>query len=344
MTSVLEVIALVEKTLDISLPYEIWPRKDSDIIVSIVDVKKLYLINIRYMWASLVILAAGMGNRYGWLKQIEKFGPHGESLLEYAVYDALQAGFDHIVFIIREEFEDAFRSKFSVMLDACPRYDLIFQEMDPIFPSIQTVAREKPRWTLHATLSAADVVDQPFAVVNADDRYGNTSYDLIYRELMHIRSDEALIVWYILWNTLSHHGTVNRGVCEINTEKMTLRDVKERYAIGYTDDGSIIDKDKNDFSGKEIVSMNFRWFHPKFFDQVWPLFEVYVRAHADDPRAEMVIPDGVDVLVKQWNLTCRVLQSSDDRQWVTNPEDKPKVQDAFNNMIDAGVYPENLWE
>ena len=300
------------------------------------------------MWASLVVLAAWMWSRYGWLKQIDEFGPSGESLLEYAVYDALRAWFDHVVLIIRKEFEDAFREKFAAMLEACPKVDFVYQEVNiqlswPEDADIQLVKREKPRWTLHATLCAADVVHQPFAVVNADDRYGNTSYDLIYKELSSIRHDEALLVWYVLGNTLSTHGTVNRGVCEINKEKMTLHDVDERYAIWYAADGSITDRDGNIFSWVEIVSMNFRWFHPDFFKQAQPLFELFVRAHKDDGKKEMVIPDGVDVLVKQWNLTCKILQSRDGRYGVTNPEDKEKVQQAFDTMIKEWVYPKTLW-
>lgn len=295
------------------------------------------------MWASLVVLAAGMWSRYGWLKQIDEFGPSGESLLEYAVYDALRAWFDHIVLIIREEFEEAFVMKFAGLLAACPRYDLVYQDPDPQFDFVDTIAREKPWWTLHATLCAANVVKQPFAVVNADDRYGNTSYDLLYTQLTQIRHDEAFLVWYVLWNTLSTHGTVNRGVCDINTQKMTLNDVDERYAIGYVDE-TIQDRDGNTFSWKEVVSMNFRWFHHDFFKQVTPLFEAFVRAHHADARIEMVIPDGVDVLVKQWNLTCKVLKSVDNRQWVTNPDDKEKVQVAFDDMIREWVYPQELWK
>jgi hypothetical protein len=124
---------------------------------------------------------------------------------------------------------------------------------------------------------------------------------------------------------------------------MTLNDVDERYAIGYVDE-TIQDRDGNTFSWKEVVSMNFRWFHHDFFKQVTPLFEAFVRAHHADARIEMVIPDGVDVLVKQWNLTCKVLKSVDNRQWVTNPDDKEKVQVAFDDMIREWVYPQELWK
>lgn len=293
------------------------------------------------MWASLVVLAAGMGNRYGWLKQIDSFGPNGESLLEYAVYDALQAWFDHMVFIIREDFVDAFREKFTEMLAKCPRYDLVFQEMDPDFAFVETVQREKPWGTLHATLSAAEVVDQPFAVVNADDRYGTSSYVTAYKALQHLWIQEAFIIGYTLENTLSDHGVVNRGICDVE-KGWLLHDVKEHYAISRDVTGSIIDRDGYKLVGKEIVSMNFWWFHQNFFEQAQPLFELFVRTHADQPRAEMVIPDGVDVLVKQENLICRVLPSSDGWQWVTNPEDKERVQGAFDGMLQEGVYPEQL--
>ena len=292
---------------------------------------------------SLVILAAGMWSRYGWLKQIDEFGPNGESLLEYAVYDALQAGFEHMVFVIRKKFEQAFVTKFQAMLEACPRFSLVFQEFDPEFGFVETdqIAREKPWGTLHATLSTSYVVDGPFAVINADDWYGTQSYALLADRLRTIQPDESLLVWYILGNTLSDHGTVNRGICKVLDHK--LQEVTEHYKIGKTED-EILDKEGQVLTGDEIVSMNFRWFHADFFKQAHPLFVQFVLEHTQEAVAEMVIPDAVDQLIQDGTMTCTVLDSPDSRHWVTNPDDKPRVQAAFDQMIQDGVYPRRLWE
>ncbi len=288
---------------------------------------------------SLIILAAWMWSRYGGLKQIEEFGPHGESLLEYAVYDALQAWFEHMVFVIRKEFEEAFVSKFEAMLEACPKFSLVFQEFDPDFGFAETKTREKPWGTLHATLSAQYKIDGPFAVVNADDRYGTQSYTLLAQRLRMIQPDQALLVWYILNNTLSDYGTVNRGVCAV--EGTALQHVEECYKIG-VDAWVIKDKEGRVLTWNEIVSMNFRWFHQDFFKQAHPLFVQFVLDHSQGAIAEMVIPAAVDELIDKELLSCEVITSPDSRYGVTNPDDKPKVQQAFDAMIKDGVYPENL--
>lgn len=290
---------------------------------------------------SLVILAAGMWTRYGWLKQIDEFGPHGESLLEYAVYDAVKAWFDHIVYVIREDFADAFRDKFQTMLDACPSYDIVYQVFDPDFDHAETVTREKPRGTLHATLSAQEVIDNPFAVINADDRYGTRSYQLIADRLQTMTWEQSFLVWYVLGNTLSDHGAVNRWVCDVQDGK--LMDVVETYKIAKVDE-KIADQDWQELTGDEIVSMNFRGFHQNFLDQATELFHWFVTTHADQSKAEMPIPPAVDQLIHDWVLSCEVIQSPDSRQWVTNAEDKPRVQEAFDQMMQDGVYPEKLRE
>lgn len=290
---------------------------------------------------SLVILAAGMGSRYGGLKQIDEFGPHGESLLEYAVYDALQAWFDHVVLVIRESFDIAFREKFGEMMAACLRVSVVYQNLDPHADDPTYVERQKPRGTLHATLCARDVVDGPFAVVNADDWYGTQSYKLIADQLRSMTWQQACLVWYVLGNTLSAHGTVNRGVCKVND--WHLVDVVEHYSIWYEWE-KIVDKTWTELVWDETVSMNFRWFHHKFFAQATPHLEQFMSEHAQDPKAEMVIPDVVDILIHDGTLACEVIASPDPRQWVTNPEDKPRVQEAFTKMREEGMYPEKLRE
>lgn len=282
---------------------------------------------------SLVVLAAGMWSRYGWLKQIDEFGPSGQSLLEYAVYDAVRAGFTKIVLVIREEFEQAFREKFTDMLESVPSYDFVYQTIDEW--------REKPRGTLDATLCAWLVVAWAFAVVNADDWYWTNSYTLIAESLSTIQSNQAYLVWYTLNNTLSNHGGVNRGVC--TTDDGVLVDVVERYAIS-KNDTVIKDRDWNIFKWDETVSMNFWGFHQDFFKQSKALLEEFKYANTQAPRAEMVIPDAVDICIHKGELTCGVLNSPDPWQWVTNSEDKPRVAKAFEGMHTQWIYPENLWK
>ncbi len=274
-----------------------------------------------------------MWSRYGGLKQIDEFGPQGESLLEYAVYDALRAWFDHIVFVIREEFEEAFVSKFSSLISSSPKVSMVFQTIQEW--------REKPWWTLHATLAASDVVTWPFAVINADDWYGNQSYKLIADRLRTIQPDQSLLVWYVLWNTLSDHGAVNRGVCEV--QDGYLIDVKETYKIS-KNDWNITDENWKEFLWSEIVSMNFRGFHNKFLEQANGILQDFIEENHWHPTVELPIPPAVDMLIHDNKLTCEVIKSPDSRQWVTNPEDKPRVQKAFDKMIKEGVYPEGLWE
>jgi dTDP-glucose pyrophosphorylase len=281
---------------------------------------------------SLVVLAAGMWSRYWWLKQIDEFWPTGQSLLEYAIYDAVHAWFDHIVLVIREEFEEAFRDKFSAMLSAVPSYDFVYQSVPQ--------GREKPRGTLQATLCARGVVKNSFAVVNADDRYWTQSYKLLANKLTATKSDEAYLVGYTMKNTLSDHGTVNRGVC--HTTDWILIDVTERYALG-KHDWAIVDRDGNEFTWEEIVSMNFWWFHQDFFKQSLPLLERFMKLNSESKKAEMVIPDAVDVLIHSHQITCKVLNSLDPWQWVTNAEDKARVASAFDTMHEEWVYPETLW-
>ncbi len=290
---------------------------------------------------SLIVLAAGMWSRYWGLKQIDEFWPNWEGLLEYAVYDAIKAWFQHMVFVIRKDFEEEFVTKFEKMLAACPRFSLVRQEFDPEFWFTQTATREKPWWTLHATLSCSHVINWPFAVVNADDRYGTKSYYLIAERLKHIDNNKAFLVWYVLWNTLSDHGFVNRGICQV--EEGQLQEVVEHRKIGKVD-WKITDHEQNFLTWTETVSMNFWWFHQDFFKQAHPLFVQFVLNHSQTAIAEMVIPDAIDTLIHDEILSCTVIPSPDSWQWVTNAEDKPRVQKAFTEMIQDWVYPLSLWE
>lgn len=282
---------------------------------------------------SLVVLAAWMWSRYGWLKQIDEFWPSGQSLLEYAVYDAVRAWFHHIVLVIRKEFEEAFREKFSDMLQYVPSYDFVYQSV-PMW-------REKPWGTLQATLCASGVITNPFAVVNADDWYWTQSYALLADQLRDIQSNQSYLVGYTMKNTLSDHGTVNRGVCY--SDNWILIDVTERYAIREKF-WNIVDRDGNRFTWEESVSMNFWWFHQDFFMQSKSLLEKFMDEHHESKKAEMVIPDAVDLLIHNNQVICRIIDSLDPWQWVTNAEDKHRVSLAFDVMHDEWIYPTDLWK
>jgi len=233
--------------------------------------------------------------------------------------------------VIRKEFSLAFHQKFTDMLEVCPKFSIVYQDMP--------AGREKPWGTLEATLAVHDVVDGPFAIINADDRYGTQSYALIAQKLLTMREDQSFLVGYVLWNTLSDHGTVNRGVCRVWSEG-ELIDVVEHYKI-YTTDEAVYDDSGYKFVWDEMVSMNFWWFHQSFLAQAKPLLDQFKKDHIWDARAEMVIPTAVDSLLHAGELTCEVIASPDARQWVTNPEDKPKVQKGFDEM---DSYPEcGLW-
>jgi NDP-sugar pyrophosphorylase family protein len=292
-------------------------------------------------------MAAGMGSRYGGLKQIDPMGPNGETLMEYSVYDAIRAGFGRVVFIIRKEFADTFRetvgSKFADRIEVA----YAFQELDAL-PAGYLVpeGRVKPWGTGQAILSCKDVVDEPFAVQNADDYYGVEAYKVIADELlaMGAESTDSCMVGFQLKNTLSEYGSVSRGVCE--TAAGYLTDIVERLKIERNDTGAVQyfeDESPVDMTGEEICSMNFWGFTPKFFQALERRFVSFLEAEGTELKSEWLIPPIIDDMIKAGDTRVKVLSSRDSWFGVTYPADKPRVVESLAAMHDSGKYPMQLW-
>lgn len=300
------------------------------------------------MKPTLVILAAGIGSRYGSLKQMDAVGPSGETIIDYSIYDALRAGFGNAVFIIRRGIEADFREAFLKKLHGRVEVDYVFQELDDLPPGFRVPPhRHKPWGTSHAVLMAAAKVRKPFAVINADDFYGRDAYRLMGTFLAEPSAEPGrfAVVGYDLQGTLSEHGSVARGVCEVDGSGY-LKDIVERTHIEKTtagiasveaDGGSLI------FPSETVVSMNFWGFTPAYFDLARREFERFLRHQIDNPKAEMFIPLVVNTLIQKGEATVKVLPTSSTWFGVTYREDKPRVMAEIKKLIDAGEYPETLW-
>ncbi|MEL6655456.1 MAG: sugar phosphate nucleotidyltransferase [Bacteroidota bacterium] len=297
------------------------------------------------MKPTLVILAAGMGSRYGGLKQIDGVGPNEEPIIEYSIYDAIRAGFGKVVFIIRRDIEAAFKAKFAGKFEDQIAVDYVYQEKDSFVPAgTDTAYREKPWGTAHAMLVAAPAVQEPFAVINADDYYGVEAFQTIHKFLTEdCTPSQHSMVGYILRNTLSDHGTVNRGVATADDGYLTT--VVERLKIGHRNDSVsyLIDEEPHELDIDSVVSMNFWGFHPAIFEQTERMFHEFVAETAGQPRAEFLIPEVVDELINTGQAKVRVLTSEDRWYGVTYQEDKPMVVAAFQKLLANSVYPDKLW-
>ncbi len=284
-----------------------------------------------------------MGSRYGGLKQMDGFGPHEESLLEYSVYDAIRAGFDKVVFVIREYFADEFKARIGNRIAQSVEVVYVYQEANTLLPEIYTpllAERQKPRGTAHAVLVAKEVIDTPFAVINADDFYGAHAYQQIATFLSNPHAERIALVGYTLRNTISPFGSVNRGVCA--THDGVLDHIVERLKIKKNDQGVLEDESGTTFTGDEVVSMNFWWFYPEFFSAAEQWFTQFLSTYDPTKWGEYFIPLVVDQLITQQQATCAVYKSEDFRCGVTNPEDKPFVQSHIAELVKAGNYPEKL--
>ncbi len=298
------------------------------------------------MKPTLLILAAGMGSRYGGLKQIDGIGPNEEPIIEYSIYDAINSGFGKIVFVIRKEFDEAFRSRFDKFADKIA-VEYVYQEVNLNVEGITTVERTKPWGTSHAVLVAKDVITEPFAVINADDYYGAGSFKLIADFLTNECSPSLMsMIGYTLHNTLSEHGTVNRGVCEVD-DKNNLVEVIERtkiaeqngvvnYNVGEKESLGTVDRNSS-------VSMNYWGFHPSIFAEIEKGLHDFMRANPVNPTAEYYIPNIVTDMIVSGQMAVRVIQTDDNWFGVTYKEDKPMAVAAINKYIADGVYPKNLW-
>lgn len=295
---------------------------------------------------TLLILAAGIGSRYGGLKQADGMGPGGETILEYSVFDAIRAGFGKVVFVIRRDIEEAFREIVGCKVESYIPTEYAYQEMTTGLDWLAAKPdRVKPWGTGHAILSARDYIDEPFVAINADDFYGADAFEAIGEFLRRDCSPSQYgMVAYRLSNTLSENGAVSRGVCSVDAEGF-LTDVVERtrierFAEGifYTDETG-----RHFLAGDTPVSMNFWGFHPAIFEEIESQFRDFVLQNKDNPKAEFYIPKVVNTLIESGKVRVKVLNS--DSQWygVTYPEDKDTVQAALAKMAAKSTYLVGLW-
>ena len=298
------------------------------------------------MKPTLVILAAGMASRYGSMKQVEGFGPSGETIMDYSVFDAIRAGFGKVVFIIRKEFADNFKTIFESKLKGRIETDYVYQELTSFTDGYSFSAeRTKPWGTAHAVLCAKDAVLGPFAVINADDFYGKNAFENA-AAFLNIGCNEKTyaIVGYDLINTLSEHGTVNRGVCALNRDG-NLASVTERTNIAMQD-GEIVCGDGAEparLSLNTKVSMNFWCFNESYFGYTHKMFGNFLHENGQKDKSEFYIPVVADQFIKEGNDVV-VIPTSSNWFGVTYKEDAPVVKQKLDELIKAGEYPSSLWE
>lgn len=295
---------------------------------------------------TLLVLAAGMGSRYGGLKQLDPMGPNGETVLDYSVFDAIRAGFGRVIFVIREDFADAFREGIGSRFADRIKVDYAFQKLDDLpAPYSPPPSRTKPWGTTHAIRAAGHLIDGPFAVINADDFYGRDAYAKAAAFMAHIPEKCCGMVGYPLGNTLSDHGQVNRGICEVSGAGV-LTAVEEFLKIGRQPDGTVtgegMDGQRRPLSPKTLVSMNFWIFTPEFMEGLEIEFLAFLEGNSGRDTGESYIPTVVDSLIRQEASTCKVLETSSSWFGVTYPEDKVLVVSSIRNLIAAGEYPQCL--
>ena len=299
------------------------------------------------MKPTLFVLAAGMGSRYGGLKQIDGLGPNGETIMDYSVYDALRTGFGKVVFVIRKDFEEAFREVvISKYADKVP-CEVCFQSVDKV-PEGCTYnpERTKPWGTNHAVLMAKDLIREPFAVINADDFYGRESFQVLadYLKSVEGTTGKYCMVGYRVANTLSENGSVSRGVCATD-ENGYLTDVVERTKIEKVGDKIIYTEDGVDteIAPNSPVSMNMWGFTPEYFEYVEKAFVEFLQARGQELKSEFYIPTLVNDMIRSGEATCKVLDTTSKWFGVTYAEDRPQVVMKINNLVKEGVYPEKLF-
>lgn len=298
------------------------------------------------MKPTLVILAAGMASRYGSMKQVQGFGPGGETIMDYSIFDAIRSGFGKVVFIIRKEFADNFKTIFEPKLKGRIETEYVFQELDSYTGNFEIPAeRTKPWGTAHAVLCAKEVVKEPFAVINADDFYGHNAFKNA-GSFLNVGCGEKnyAIVGYDLTGTLSEHGTVNRGICGLNHDG-NLASITERINISMQE-GKIIAEDgqePKELSAATRVSMNFWCFAPSFFEYTQQLFAEFLSLHGNEAKSEFFIPIVADQFIKEGG-TIEVIPTSSLWFGVTYKEDAPFVKESLDKLIKDGEYPSLLWE
>lgn len=302
--------------------------------------------------STLVIMAAGMGSRFGGIKQLEALGPSGEIIIDYSIYDAIQAGFNKVVFIIRKDIEKDFKEVIGNRIEKYIPVEYVIQSLDDLPKGFtRPVDRVKPWGTGQAILACKGVVNEPFVVINADDYYGKEGFKKIHDYLENLEKDnkkyDYCMAGFLLGNTLSNNGTVTRGVCSVDENNM-LETVNETFeiqrkgdiAVGYDEKGNI-----KEMRLDNPVSMNMWGFTPEFIDELDKEFAEFLNSIEEgDIKAEYLLPEVVDNMRKENRATVTVLNTSDKWIGITYKEDKPKVQEYFRNLSDRGVYPSKLWD
>lgn len=298
---------------------------------------------------TLLVLAAGMGSRYGSLKQMDGVGPNGEAIIDYSVYDAIRAGFGKVVFVIRHSFAEEFAEVFNAeRFGNKIEVVYVYQELDYLPEGFVLPAeRVKPWGTNHAVMMAAEVINEPFAVINADDFYGRDSYAVIGNYLSQLEGSEGkyCMVGYEVCKTLSENGTVSRGVCTVDAEG-NLTSMVERTKIERVN-GTIVFHDNGDdepLAENTPVSMNLFGFTPDYFRHSKAYFSEFLKANIDNLKSEFFIPLMVNKVITDGTATMRVLSTTSNWFGVTYKEDKPQLMAKIEELIADGVYPRNLWE
>lgn len=302
------------------------------------------------MKPTLVVLAAGMGSRYGGVKQIDGVGLHNETLLDFATYDAKKCGFGKVVYIIRKDIEKDFRERLFDRVAANFNAEYVFQTPDSLLTEKQAEAfknagRKKPLGTVHALLCAEKAVNEPFVVINADDYYGRDAFQTIYGHLSTLSNDdtEHAMVGYILGNTMSKSGTVSRGICSVKDGY--LSSMCEHTKIGW-EDGKIItlfEDKKTELTGKEWVSMNFFGFTPKAFETFNKFFQEFLEKNTGSEKVEALLPNAASRIVSDGKGQIKFFTSTEKWFGMTYPEDRAIVKAEIAEKIKAGYYPEKLW-
>jgi len=300
------------------------------------------------MKPTLFVLAAGMGSRYGGLKQLDGLGPSGETIMDYSIYDAVNAGFGKLVFVIRQSFEEEFREKIVKKYEQKIAVELVFQELDKMPEGFTPPPdRVKPWGTNHAVMMGKDVIHEPFAVINADDFYGRESFIMLADFLSQLENSERkyCMVGYRVGNTLSESGSVARGICETDAEG-NLISVVERTQVMRVN-GKVCYKDENDqwvpIGDNTPVSMNMWGFTPDYFRFSDDYFIQFLKDNAENTKAEFYIPLLVNDLIKNGKVTVKVLDTPSKWFGVTYAEDRPEVVAKLRELVESGVYPSPLW-
>ena len=298
---------------------------------------------------TLFVLAAGMGSRYGGLKQLDGLGPHGETIMDYSIYDAIQSGFGKVVFVIRKDFEEDFRTKILSKYENHIPTEVVFQSINDLPEGFTCPAeRTKPWGTNHALMMGKNVINEPFAIINSDDYYGRNSFEVMAKELSSLEegsTNNYSMVGFKVGNTLSESGTVSRGVCEKEGDYLT--GVVERTSIGYNAEHKISFTDENGveqvIAPDTPVSMNFWGFTPDYFKYSEEYFVKFLKENIDKPKSEFFIPTLINELVKQGKASVKVLTTESKWFGVTYSQDRQGVVDKFAELNATGVYTEKMF-